>query len=342
MCKIALEKLKNYLPVLLCAAGMNRENAELAAEVYMKATLRGVGHHDVNDLPSRLENYIAGRVKVNPDFRLTGKYNALEHFDGDNGPGELCCCHIIERGMEMAEEYGIAFCTIHNSNHFLSAAPYVEKAAEKGYLAMLYTRTHPTVNAPGDSRKVIGSSPMGFAAATKEGYPLLLDICLAYASYGQLKAKKEKGEKMSDYWGFDSAGHPTEEPGDILSGGTPSPVGGHKGFGLSILTEILTGVLSGGEIIDERGPGHDNGFGVYSQSVIVIKTEGFLHTETFAERTSRMIHRMRHINPDIRMPGQSSWNSKNKMEEEGYVRVAQQTLDDINRLAAGLGIALLQ
>jgi LDH2 family malate/lactate/ureidoglycolate dehydrogenase len=67
---------------------------------------------------------------------------AVENHLGDNGPGEVCCSFIMEKGKRLADRYGIGLCTISDSNHYLASAPYTEKAAEEGYLSLLFTRGH--------------------------------------------------------------------------------------------------------------------------------------------------------------------------------------------------------
>lgn len=341
MVNIQLPRLKTFMAALLRGAGMNEKNAETMTDVMMRATLRGVGHHDVHDLPGRVKSYLSGRINPNPEIRLISGFQALERYDGDNGPGELCCSFIMDRAEQMADEHGIALCTIQNSNHFLSAAPYVEKAAEKGYLAIIYTRTNPAMNVLGASPRIIGSSPMGFAAQTNEEYPIMLDICLAYASYGKFQEMADAGEEVPSYWGTDAGIRPTTDPAAIKNGGQAAPIGQHKGMGLSMLTEILTGVLSGGQIIDEKKSETSKGVGVYSQTAIVIKADGLMTSEAFKSRTSDVAKRMKALTPTTHIPGQASYEKKKAMEKDGYARLDPELVESLNALAEKLGIDVL-
>lgn len=90
MPSVQLLTLKKFINKLVCAAGMNQTNAEIFTDVYMRATLRGVGHHDVYNIIGRVSDIYNKTINPNPEIQATGKYEALESYDGNNGPGELC------------------------------------------------------------------------------------------------------------------------------------------------------------------------------------------------------------------------------------------------------------
>jgi LDH2 family malate/lactate/ureidoglycolate dehydrogenase len=107
MRKVALGQLRIFLKDAHMALGMSREHAEKVSDVFMRATLRGVGHHDIYDLPGRLKAFKNGDVNVNASFTQLSKYEAMESYDGDNGSGELACAFITERAGELAQQYGL-------------------------------------------------------------------------------------------------------------------------------------------------------------------------------------------------------------------------------------------
>jgi LDH2 family malate/lactate/ureidoglycolate dehydrogenase len=332
-------ELKRFLPNLLIAAGMSSDNAAIMADVYLRATARGIGHHDLYDLPGRLKGLYEKRMNPNPDIRLLSQFNAMESYRGDHGPGELCAAFITRRAMVLADAYGIGLCTICDSNHYLASAPYIEMAAEAGYLAMMWTKGSPTLGAPGRTEKVISSAPMGYAAATDEGYNLVHDFCAAYASYGTLQQKSTRGESVPDYWGVDKTGQPTTDP-TKLNAGTVAPIGGHKGFGLAILAEILTGVLSQGQVIDEPHPVTGE-TGVASQTVIVIKPGALMPEAQFSARTSEMIRRMETSAPGLRLPGQRSAKNRRTIKTENKISLEEPLVSSLNEWASKLNCTSL-
>ena len=240
--------------------------------------------------------------------------------------------------MELAKRHGIGFCTIKNSNHFLSAAPYVSRASEEGYFAMIFTRTNPCMGITNGDKSLIGNGPMGFATETDKGYPIMLDICLAYASYGKLNAMSAVGEKVPIHWGADTSGNPTTNPNEIKDGGVPYSIGGHKGFGLVLMLEILTGILSGGQVIDETNPLFEKGTGVYSQTAIVIKVDELVSIQDYREKVSDMINRLNERSPGIGIPGKASFEKKKRFEEEGSILLKSELIEKLNQRAEKFNI----
>lgn len=334
--------LRMFIHDLSRAAGMDRENADRFSDVYLRATLRAVGHHDVHDLPLRIAAFRSGAINPNPSIRRSGGRAALEGYDGDNGAGELCTAFIVERATQLAGEYGIGMCTIRNSNHFLSAAPYVERAAEAGLLAIVLSRSKPVMGMPGYGERLIGNSPIGFATASDKEYPLLLDVCLAYASFGNLEDAAAAGERIPPAWGGDKTGASTTDPTVITTDGVSYPIGEHKGFGLGLLVEILTGGLAGGQVADGRNPDHPGGSGVHSQTAIVIRPDSLMSMAAYRAKVTELIDRVEDRAPGIRMPGRRSYSNRQHAQQQDTITLKDDFIDELNALAQSLDVSPLR
>lgn len=337
--KISADQLESFISELLLAAGLTPANAGTVADVFMRATLRGVGHHDIYSLPSRLSLIESGRVKANPNITLLQKSQAVESYDGDNGLGEICCSFIMERAMRLADEFGIGFCTVRHSNHFLAASPYAEQAAEQNYLGLIFSRAVNTMGAPGASRNFIGNNPFGFAAMSAEGFPLLLDISMAYSSYGKLDEKIKAGETVPEYWGMDADHRPTSDPKAIKQGGMFNPIAGHKGLGLALLVEILTGLLSNGEILDETNPNLPTPE-ISSQTAIALKIDALMPVKNFQARVSDLINRVEVREPAVQMPGRHSFENKKQALADG-LELDRALITQLNEWAVKLNVPAL-
>lgn len=340
MDKISIKELQSFVSESLLKSGLASVHVEKVTDVFVRATMRGVGHHDINDLPGRLKNLSSNTINPKPNIQLLEKFEAIESYDGDNGLGEVCSSYIMDSAMELARQYGIGFCTIRHSNHFLAASPYVERAAEAGYLGVIFTRTRPAMNVPGSSGNVMGNNPMGFAVETGKNFPLMLDIAMAYTSNGKLDQRIQDKQSIPAYWGKDAQGLPTEDPIAVKNGGSVNPMAEHKGFGLSLLIEMLTGLLSGGEVIDEDHPIR-GGVGVHSQAALVIKIDGLVETGLFRKRSSEMIDRILANNSEIHIPGQHSHQSKLNAAREG-IELKSALIEELNRWAEQLQIIPLK
>ena len=337
MQKISISHLSNFLTGSLLACGLSSTDSATAADVVMRATLRGVGHHDVNDFPGRLKALIDGSIPVSPVYTPLAAFAGMESWDGGGALGELVCTYAMDRAMALADVHGMGLCAVRHSNHFLAAAPYVERACEKGYVAMLLCKGGPSMGAPGRTDKTIGALPMGFAFPTNEGYPVMLDACMAYASFGLLNEKIKAGKSIPAHWGLDSDGNPTEDPAAVANG-TRMPIGGHKGFGLAILGEVLTSLLSQGCVVDEVD--RINGQKApTSHTAIAIKAGALLPEGEFTARTSEIVQRMEKRSPGLHVPGQGSHNARVAMEKAGCIELDKGLIEQLNELGARLGMA---
>lgn len=337
MVRVGLKKLEKFIHDAFCAAGVKEEYSVWMTDVFMRSTLRGVGHHDISHVPSRLESMKSGKINPKPEIKKLQGFKTMETYEGDNASGEICSTFVMERAKKLADEYGVGICTIINSNHFLAAAPYVEKASEEGYFSILYTRGHPIMGAPNRTEQTISACPMGFGAPTSKEYPIMMDICLAYASHGLLDAKMKAGESVPAYWGYDKDGNPSTDPAAIMDGGTRAPMGQHKGFGLSMMGEIFTGVLSGGQVIDEPHP--KTGYvGKASQAAIVIKPDGIMPLDAFKAKTGEMIDRVEERAPGIHVPGYRSYESRKKLMSQGYISLEDKFVEKLDKWADELKI----
>jgi len=314
---IKIDRLKKFINTLLNEMDVNEEHSEVISDIYTRATLRGVGHHDIYDLPGRLKRLDAGIINKNPNISLNKGFGSIENYDGDNGLGEVCTSFIMERAQELADSNGISFCSIYNSNHFLSAAPYVEKASELGYFSIAWTSARTVMGWPGSGAKIIGNNPMGDSTPTKET-PICLDISMAYDSVGRLKDKEKKGENLPPLTALDKDGNYTEDPAEALKGSS-LPIGGHKGFGLSMLGELLTTVMGNGIMIDEKAKSDLSTYGknLFDQMVIVIKPDVFMSMDEYKDRVEVLTDFVKSKNSNLRIPGERSYETRKKHEVEG-------------------------
>ena len=327
--KVSIEKLRETITKLLEALGLSPGDAAIVADVYIRATLRGTDHHDINDFPGRLNSIKSGKVKAKPDISLIHQNKALENYEGDNGLGELHGAFIAKRSIELAKEFGVGICTIRNSNHILACAPFAEMIAEAGLFGYVMTRGAPTMGAPGRIEKVIGTCPQAFAAPKKDGSLLLFDACLAYTAFSALNIYARENKPMPPHWCLDKDGNPTTDAKVVLESGVRQPIGAHKGFGLTIMGEILTGILSEGQIINEAQPGSGI-VGQPSHTAIAMDIGGLVGGASFPSRVSEMTDRMKNLADNLTIPNERATAFKKTTLAEGAIEINDTLLEKLN------------
>ena len=311
--KLSSDALFSWTKALLSAAGLESSAASTVADIFLRSSLRGVGHHDISMLPQRLDWLMNHGVNPRPVLTKTGGRGSVEAWDGNQGLGEFCTSHICHRAIALAKEHGTGLANIKNSNHFLAAAPYAEIGTEAGMILLLWSNTDATMRYPGGEKPVIGNNPFGYGVPGGSGAPWILDICMAYASLGTLRAYANEGQTVPDYWGVDAQGKPCSDPHAILSGGSISPMGNHKGFGLALLGEVLTGILSSGTTLDQVSPG--GGINTHNQAVLAIDPLAFGLDLTSAMASLEV--RLKSAQEDFRFPGERSAKAALMQREEG-------------------------
>lgn len=330
--RLAPDRVQSLAAELLVAAGASTENARDAAEVFRRATEKGIGHHDLSYLPSRLkllqEGQVDGRARPTEVFAQ----GALAVFDGGGGLGESTCLVLTRRAMALAERHGVGLCSVRHSNHFLAALPYAEVIAEAGLLGVIWSNTDASMSAPGAVGMVLGNNPLGFGAPS-DAHPFLLDICMAYASLGTLAALGDR--PVPPHWGRDAAGQPAATARDILSGGVGHPIGGHKGYGLALMHEFLTAGLSGGEWGVEAPP-LSGGVGVHSQTVLVVRPP--FGASDLRERARVLRRHVADRAPRARLPGDRSMEHQAGVRRDG-VEISESVQAALRQWAERLGLS---
>ncbi|WP_165452593.1 Ldh family oxidoreductase [Paenibacillus thalictri] len=339
MTTVNLAELERFIYDAVAACGVPGDDCVKAVDVFMRATLRGVGHHDIYDLPSRISGLLSGKVNAKPQYKQLTAFKTMEAWDVDRGLGEVVCCFAMERAKRLADEYGIGMCFIRNSNHFLAAAPYVEQAAEEGYISLLLCKGGMNMGTTGRKENCMGSLPLGFGFSTEADIPIVFDACLAYASHGELRARAAKGIPVEPWWGVDTDGQPTTDPAKMLEG-TRMPIGGHKGYALSMLGEVLSGVFTGGWIMDQA-PEEEAVDNHWGHTALVIKPDTMMDMATFKQRTSTLLDRADKLAPGVHIPGHGSYRRKAGMLSKGTIDLEDSLVDKLTEIAARLDITPL-
>jgi LDH2 family malate/lactate/ureidoglycolate dehydrogenase len=300
---------------LLLASGLSSNHAADAADVYARATLRGLGHHDLSYLPQRLAWLDSGAVNPRPRLEKVSESPATEVWEGDGGLGEVLCYHALRRSIALASSTGLGYAGVRHSNHFLAAEPYTQIGAEQGFLVMIWSNTDAGMSFPGGSSRQIGNNPLGWGLGTGHAH-LSADLCMAHSSLGHLNSLAATNTPAPAHWGRGPDGQPTTDPRQLLAGGI-EPIGGPKGLALALLGEVLVGVLTGGTTLDQVTPG--GGLRTHNQMVLAFDLEVFGGISEVEERLVSLKTRAHQVGHTLRLPGDRSHAAAQKARQEGVL-----------------------
>lgn len=236
--------LRRFCEAALRAAGATETDAAVAAGVLVRTDLRGVHSHGVQALPIHVRNLRDGGT-TSPTQPTVVRSNAVTAVvDGNAGIGLVVATEAMSRAIAMARTSGVGVVVVRNSNHFGAAGHYALMAAEAGFIGLSTSNASPIMTAAGSKKKVISNAPLAYAVPTGR-FPLALDIAMSASAGFKVRLAAERGEEIPLGWVVDADGKPTTEPAAYAAGGALAPVGGHKGYGLALLTETLAAALSG-------------------------------------------------------------------------------------------------
>jgi LDH2 family malate/lactate/ureidoglycolate dehydrogenase len=236
----------------LASTGLTPENVERGADVLVRTTLRGVASHGLHALAQYTRQLREGGAAPGAEPEILHDLGGLLVVDAHAGFGPAIAAAVTELGIERARATGSAILSVRNANHFGAAGHFALMCAEAGCIGLVMANTPPIMAVSGSRSRSIGNSPLGFGAPRTGESPFVLDIAMSRVAGGKIRLALREGEQVPLGWILDPEGNPTTDPADFFERrGALLPMEGHKGYGLSLMVETLTGALSGAAMLGE-------------------------------------------------------------------------------------------
>lgn len=315
------KELRGLVVGKLTGAGLNSSDADIVADVLVHADLRGVRSHGV----IRTEHYVtrlnAGSLNKNPSIKFTKVRPGAGLVDADDGMGHVACIDAMEHACELAKETGIAMVGVENGSHCGALSYFLQTAISKGMIGMAVTHTDKCVAPFGGSKPFFGTNPIAFGFPTKKHDPVILDMATSLTAYGKILHAKEQNTSIPDDWGIDGEGKPTTDPNKVEA---LTPFGGHKGYAIAMVIDVLTGVLLGAQY----GPHINAMYGDYDKprklasTMIAIDPNTYVGIDRFMAQMDAMVDDL-HAQPaapgfdSVMVPGEIEWQNERKNRENG-------------------------
>lgn len=328
---VTIESLRAFGREALTRAGLSREGAEIVTEVQLEASLRGQPTHDMVSIPRYALRIASGKINPRPRIRIEHESSNTARIDGDNGPGQWVGMVAMQVAMRKTAEQGVGIVSVRRSNHFGAAGHYVWEATENGLIG-LCTTNGPLILAPtGGVTPTFGNNPLAIGIPAGRHFPILLDIAMSIAPRGKIGLAVAEGKALPPGWILDRFGQPSTDLAD-LAAGLGVPIGGHKGYGLALVMEVLAGVLSGSGFSADHRPDQlrdSSAAPDYGHLFIAIDPERFMPAAEFAARVDRLIDETKNgeraANVDeIWIPGEIELRARERSLREG-VRIRAST-----------------
>ncbi|MET0528468.1 MAG: Ldh family oxidoreductase [Microvirga sp.] len=309
--RVGCEELQAFVAKVFVAAGLGEDDATTVARCLVEADARGVVSHGVGRVPIYLERLRLKLANATPSLVVRELAPAVAQLDGDNGLGFVVATRAMAEAVERARRCGIGLVFAWHSNHFGMAACYLKQAIEAGMSAFVFTNASPAMPVWGGSTPFLGTSP--FAFGTPGGHrsePIILDMATSVVARGKIRRAASRGEPIPEGWALDAEGRPTTDAQKAYEG-LILPLGGPKGSGLSLMMEVLGGVMSGAAFGGEVGNQYfDND---RPQNVghcfIALQPDLVVSADAYRDRLDELVSRAKDtprvdVNQPILMPGE--------------------------------------
>lgn len=325
-------------------------HASKIGDVLIAADLAGIEGEGVSRLPLFATRIRSGLVNPNPSIQVAHQEEAAATIDGDNGMGHIVAMRSMDLAIELAKQYGISAVAARNSNDFGIAGYYARLALEEQMIGIVMSNSPPAMLPTYGKTAMLGSNPLAIAIpAAEDAAPFVLDFATSGTSRHQLEDALRRGETIPPGLALDAHGKMTEDPKAALEamrllplGGTPE-LGSHKGFGLALAIDILSGVISGGRTGRQLASAETSrqevaGIGHF---VIAIRLRAFTPWIKFRNRIKDMMRELTSSPatgaPRVYYPGEAEYEIEQERRASG-IPIDPATASELQGLARQLDI----
>ena len=227
------------------AMGCPPSQARTAADVLLQADLRGIDSHGIARLSGYVRLWQKKRINAQPNMQVVHETPSTATLDADQALGLVSAPYGMQLAIEKAQKYGSGWVAIRNSNHFGIAAYHALLAIPHQMIGFATTNASALVAPTHANERLLGTNPLCWVFPAGNYPPVVVDMATSFASNGKLEIAQRKAQSIPSEWATDANGQPTTNAHALQEGGMLTPLGNYKGFGLSTVADLLSGVLSG-------------------------------------------------------------------------------------------------
>lgn len=332
MSTIRMEELERLMACALARSGASEAMARATARALAAAEMEGLASHGASRIPQYCGHVKNGRAngKAVPVIARDAKAACL--VDANGGLAFEACGLAVREAMRRAREFGVAFVSVTNSNHFGVAAYHLEPLAQAGLVGLAFGNSPAAMPAWGGRRALFGTNPVAAIFPRRSGEPLVIDVSLSAVARGKIMVAAREGKPIPEGWAVDKEGRATTDAKAALEG-SMLPAGGVKGAMLALIVELLACALSGAafgfesdSFFTEEGKPTRIG-----QGFLAIDPGALAGREVFLDRVETLVAAMLE-DPGVRLPGARRAELRAKAADSG-VAVPDDLLARIRSLA---------
>lgn len=322
--RIRPQRLHELCVEAMRRAGMRESDARTTADVLVTTDTWGTFTHGTKHLCLYLRKLRAGGIDGQAVPAVVRQGPAWGVVDGCAAMAMVSACAGMELAIQKARACGIGYVGVRNSTHFGAAGYYASLALPHHMIGLAMSNADLGMTAPGARAAIIGNNPMAYAVPAGQERPVMLDMAMSTVAASKIYVAQALGKSIPDNWLVDEDGLPTTDISRYPQVGALQPAGGHKGYGLAVLVEVLAAVLSGASITAEVNSwlGQLALPNLLGHAFVAIDVDVIMPIAEFEERMERFVRRI-HESPKakgaerIYLPGEMEWERRAEALEQG-------------------------
>ncbi len=261
--RVSVEKIYRLMMEVFTKLGVPKDEAKICADVLIESDLRGIESHGVGRLKMYYDRIKAGVQFVDTKIDVINDFKAIAVWDGNHGMGHVISQRAMQSAIDRAKEFGIGCVAVRNSTHYGICGYYAKMACDQNMVGINVTNARPSIAPLFGVAPMLGTNPICFGAPTNKKYPFIYDAATSISQRGKVEVYGRADKPTPEGWAIDSEGNSYTETHQLLKdlvagnasmiglGGMEEHTGGHKGFGLAVMVEILSAALQAGSFMEQ-------------------------------------------------------------------------------------------
>ncbi len=342
--------LKAFCEEAFIRFGFSEGDSEIITDVLLKADLYGIDSHGTNRIVLYHEQIRNGFIDVTARPQIVLETPVSCVIDGHQAMGQLVSVYAMEQAIARAGISGVGLVTVRNSNHYGIAGYYSRMAERVGFIGVAMTNSLKAVVPTFGRLPMLGTNPIALTVPSDQT-PFHFDGSTSVVTAGKIEVRSKLGESIPAGWAMNGQGLDEEDPAVVLDhmtqglsglhplGGGTETLGGHKGYGFSMMAEIFSSILSQGTTSNHVEEGDRAGvchfFAAIDPSIFGDADAIRHHLETY----------LNEIRESPKASGADRIYIHGEKEEEAYgirlregIRINARTLEEMKAVAEDLGM----
>ncbi|MCF7857928.1 MAG: Ldh family oxidoreductase [Candidatus Cloacimonetes bacterium] len=270
MKRISVEKVYQLMNQVFVRLGVPEIDAKICADVLIESDLRGIESHGVGRLMMYYDRIKAGIQSPVTKIDIINDFNAVAVWDGNHGMGHVISKQAMQSALDKAKKFGIGCVTVRNSTHYGICGYYAKMACKQNMIGISMTNARPSIAPLFGVSPQLGTNPICFGAPSDKSYDFIYDAATSISQRGKVEQLAREDKSTPEGWAIDENGNPYTDSHKLLVdlvkgkasmiglGGMAEETGGHKGYGLAVMVEILSAALQSGSFMHQLSGWQDD------------------------------------------------------------------------------------